>query len=147
MKKNNKENLLGYSIGRTGWYLRSLLNKLLKDGGFSITNEQWVVLKVIAESPGVSQTEIAEKSLKDKTNITRILDLLEKGAYVERRKDAQDRRMYRIHITKKGLEILKNVNSVTRKTNEICTRSLSKREVRELIKSLDAVCISIKSQL
>ncbi len=147
MTKNSKENSLGYAIGKTNWYLKTLLNKLLREGGCSITNEQWIVLKVISANPAVSQTEIAEKTLKDKTNITRILDLLEKSACIERRRDDRDRRMYRIHITEQGKRILKAVNPVTQKTDEICTHSLSKKEVKELIESLDAICISIKNEL
>lgn len=147
MTNTGKENSLGYAIGRTNWYLKTLLNKLLKEEGFNITNEQWIVLKVIAANPGVSQTEIAEKSLKDKTNITRILDLLEKSAYIERRKDDRDRRMNRIHITRQGRKILKAVHPVTQKTDEICTHSLNNKRVKEIIQSLDAICNRITQEL
>lgn len=147
MTKSEKEITLGYTIGRTNWYIKTLLNKLLKEEGFSITNEQWVVLKVIAFSPGLSQTEIAEKSLKDKTNITRILDLLEKHGYIERQKDDRDRRMYRIYITKEGRDILQAINPITRKLEEISIGSLSTKKQKELIDSLDGVCNSIKNKL
>ena len=147
MTNTGKENSLGYAIGRTNWYLKTLLNKFLKEERLNITNEQWIVLKVISANPAVSQTEIAEKSLKDKTNITRMLDLLEKSGYIERRKDDRDRRMNRIHITKQGDKILKAVNPVTQKTDEICTHSLNKKQVKELIQSLDAICIKIKKEL
>lgn len=147
MTKNGKENSLGYAIGKTNWYLKTLLNKLLKEEGLNITNEQWIVLKVICANPAVSQTEIAEKSLKDKTNITRILDILEKNAYIERRKDHKDRRMNRIHITEQGLKILKAVNPVTQKTDKICTDSLNKKQAKELIQSLDTICIKIRKEL
>ena len=144
---NNTDNSLGYAIGRTNWYLKTLLNKLLKEEGFNITNEQWIVLKVIRENPAVSQTEIAELSQKDKTNITRILDLLEKNTYIERRRDDRDRRMNRIYITKHGKKVLTAVNPVTQKINKICTQSLNEKEVNDLIRSLDAVCTSIRSRL
>lgn len=144
---NYNDNSLGYAIGRTNWYLKTLLNKILKAEGFGITNEQWLVLKVIREYPAASQTEIAELSQKDKTNITRILDLLEKSAYIERRRDDRDRRMNRIYITEQGKKILTAINPVTQKINEICTQSLNEKEVDELIRSLDVVCNSIRSQL
>ncbi|MCP4021109.1 MAG: MarR family transcriptional regulator [Desulfobacteraceae bacterium] len=126
--------------------MKTLLNKLLKEG-FNITNEQWLVLKVILENPAVSQTKIAEKSLKDKTNITRILDLLEKSSYIERRRDDRDRRMNRIHITEQGKKILKAVNPVTQKTDGICKHSLDKKQVKELIQSLNTICKSIENEL
>ncbi len=147
MTESNNEKSLGYSIGKTNWYLKTLLNKFLKEEECGITNEQWIVLKVIEANPAVSQTEIAEKSQKDKTNITRILDLLEKRACIERRKDDRDRRMYRVHITEQGKEILNTVNPITQKTDEICTQALSKNQVMALIDSLDAVCDNIKKEL
>ncbi len=147
MTKNTDYNSLGYAIGRTNWYLKTLLNKVLSEEGFNITNEQWIVLKVIQEHPAASQTEIAEHSQKDKTNITRILDLLEKSVLIERRRDERDRRMNRIYITEQGKKKLKAVNPVTQRINDICTQPLNKEEVEELIKSLDAVCNAIRGEL
>lgn len=147
MKKNKNDYSLGYAIGKTNWYLKTLLNKYLREEGCGITNEQWLVLKVIEANPGVSQTEIAEKSQKDKTNITRILDLLEKSECIERRKDNNDRRMYRIHATQKGGEVLKQVNPITKKTENICTQSLSKKQVKEIITLLDGVCDNIRKEI
>ena len=147
MTNKNKGNSLGYAIGRTNWYMRNLINKLLREEGLNITNEQWIVLKVINEIPGLSQTEIAEKSLKDKTNITRILDLLEKSMFIERHKDDRDRRMYRIYITEQGKKILKAVNPITQKTDDISRHSLNKNEVTRLLESLDAICMTIKGKL
>jgi DNA-binding MarR family transcriptional regulator len=147
MPKNSNEKELGYAIGKTNWYLKTLLNKLLREEECGITNEQWLVLKVIDANPAVSQTEIAEKSQKEKTNITRIIDLLENNGFIERRRDEKDRRMYRIHATEEGKKVLKAVNPITQKTEEICAQTLNKKQVKEIIDSLDAVCESIKKEL
>lgn len=147
MSKNSHEHALGYTIGKTNWYLKTLLNKLLREEECGITNEQWLVLKVIDANPAVSQTQIAEKSQKDKTNITRIIDLLEKSGCIERRRDERDRRMYRIYATQEGKKVLKTVNPITKKTEKICTQSLNEKQVKEIIDSLNAVCDSIKNEL
>lgn len=147
MTDNRKDNSLGYAIGKTNWYIKTLLSNLLKKEGLSITNEQWIVLKIISKNPGVSQTEIAEESLKDKTNITRILDLLEKGALIERHRDSSDRRMNRIYITDQGKRTLITISPVIQKTDEICTQSLTQKDIKELIKTLDVICMGIKNQL
>lgn len=147
MGKDSNGKAAGYAIGRTSWYMKTLLNKLLGENESGITYEQWLVLKVIAENPGMSQTEVAEKSQKDKTNITRMIDVLEKCGFIERRKDEHDRRMYRIHATPEGAMVLKRVGPLTQKTEEICTRSLSREQVAELIGLLDVVCSNIKREL
>ena len=147
MDKNNEENRLGYTIGKTNWYLKTLLNKLLKEEECGITNEQWLVLKVVEANPGVSQTQIAEKSQKDKTNITRILDLLEKNVCIERRRDDKDRRIYRIHITDQGKKVLESVSPVTLKTESICKSALPPEKITELIESLNTICERVKREL
>jgi MarR family transcriptional regulator, organic hydroperoxide resistance regulator len=147
MSTISNEKSIGYAIGKTNWYLKTLLNKLLREEACGITNEQWLVLKVIDANPAVSQTEIAKKSQKEKTNITRIIDLLENSGFIERRRDESDRRMYRIHATEKGKNVLKTVNPITQKTEKICAQSLNEIQVKEIIDSLDAVCESIKKEL
>lgn len=147
MPTNNNGKELGYAIGKTNWYFKALLNKLLRKEQCGITTEQWLVLKVIDANPASSQTEVAEKSQKEKTNITRIIDLLEKNGFIERRRDDKDRRMYRIHATEEGQKVLKAVNHITQKTEEICVHSLNEKQVKEVIDSLDAICESIKKEL
>ena len=147
MSKNNNALSIGYAIGKTNWYLKTLINKLLREEQCRITNEQWLVLKVIDANPGMSQTEVAEKSQKEKTNITRIIDLLERSGCIERRKDERDRRFYRIHATEEGQEVLKTVVPITEKAEEICTQSLSEKQIKEMIDSLNIVCDSIKKEL
>lgn len=148
MPENNSiSSSLGYAIGRTNWYLKTYVNKLLKEGGVSITNEQWLVLKEVSFNPGLSQTEIAEKCIKDKTNITRILDLLENKGYLERKKDHKDRRMYRIHITDQGKHVIDAVMPITQKTNDVCKKALKDEEINVLIKLLDTICGNVKKHL
>lgn len=147
MNSNSNEKSIGYAIGKTNWYLKTLINNYFKKEGYNITSEQWFVLKVIYANPSMSQTELAEKSRKDKTNITRIIDLLEKHAYIERRRDEYDRRIYRINITENGKKILKMVNPVTQKTDKICIQSLNKTEVMKLIELLNIICKDIKKEL
>ena len=147
MSKSSNELSLGYAIGKTNWYLKTLINKLLREEECSITNEQWLVLKVVDSNPGMSQTEVAERSQKEKTNITRIIDLLEKSGCVERRKDKRDRRYYRIYATGEGKKVLKMVSPITEKTEEICTQSLSRKQIGEMIALLDTVCDNVKKEL
>lgn len=147
MKTKNNKNTIGYAIGRSNWYLRTLFNKLLKEEGINLTNEQWTVLKIISTYPALSQTEIAENSLKDKTNVTRILDVLEKNNYIARQRDENDRRKYQILLTTAGKNILEDVWPVAKKLEKICTGNMNENEVNNLISSLDSICNKIKKYL
>ena len=147
MSTINNNRSVGYAIGKTNWYLKTLLSKFLRQEDCGLTTEQWLVLKVIEASPGMSQTEVAQASQKEKTNITRIIDVLEKSGFIERRTDERDRRFYRIHATPKGQEVLLAVNPITRKTEQICTESLTKEQVNVLMDTLEVICRNIKKEL
>ena len=55
-----------------------------KENGFGVTLDQWLVLKRISEVPGIAQIDIANSTFKDPAAVTRILDILERKALVER---------------------------------------------------------------
>lgn len=138
---------VGYAIARTGYYQRTLLHKLFAKHTISITNEQWVVLKTIASQTGITQTEISKRTLKDKTNITRILDLLEKGGYIRRNKDESDRRIYRITLSSKGASVLESVTPLVDEGELIVCNALTELEQQQLIALLSKVSLSIKEVL
>ncbi|MGB3781077.1 MAG: MarR family transcriptional regulator [Tunicatimonas sp.] len=70
--------------------------------GFGITVEQWILLKIIHESDGISQRELADQSFRDPASITRTLDLLHVRGFIDRLPVPENRRQYRILLTKKG---------------------------------------------
>lgn len=79
---NNNFNInesLGFLISITNASIRTFFNRAIKKNGIEATAEQWGILNIVKESPGIIQNDIAGKSMKDKTNVTRILDLLEKN--------------------------------------------------------------------
>ena len=139
--------LLGYKLARTNFYQRSLLQSLFKKYDVSITNEQWVVMKIIAGSPGLSQTEIARRSLKDKTNITRILDVLDKSGHIERHRSTTDRRRFEIRLTKKGDAALETVSPAMVEGESILHSGLTPTEVEKLKQLLDKVASGIQKAL
>jgi DNA-binding MarR family transcriptional regulator len=93
---------LGFLIYRTALGLKAALQRFFKDNGFEITAEQWSIIRRLGEEEGLSQREIGEKAAKDKPNITRMLDALEKKRIIFRQPDPRDRRKYCIYLTKDG---------------------------------------------
>ena len=93
---------LGFVIYRTALALKSALQRFFKEHGFEITVEQWAIIRHLWEEDGLSQREIAEKTSKDKPNITRMVDALEQKRLVFRQPDPRDRRKYCIYLTKEG---------------------------------------------
>ena len=100
------DNAIGYLIGHAAMRIKIGLRRLFVNSGLDITPEQWVVLFRLHERQGLTQSELGDRTVKDKTTITRILDRLEDKRLVERRRDAQDRRTRRLHLTETGATTL-----------------------------------------
>ncbi|MCZ8286166.1 MAG: MarR family transcriptional regulator, partial [Bacteroidia bacterium] len=78
------------------------LSKLMKAQNLPISPEQFSVLSHLWQKDGLQQTELALCTNRNRANVTRILDILERERIVERRDDAIDRRVFRIYLTDKG---------------------------------------------
>ena len=92
----------GFLIYKTAAMMKAELARASHSAGFAITPEQWTVLSRLWESEGESQTVLAERTSKDRHNITRILDLLKKNGLVSREPDPKDSRSRRIFLTDEG---------------------------------------------
>jgi len=135
MRKKGAFNLagsLGFLVGRANAAMRAGFNRAIGEAGIAATAEQWGVLNIVRSSPGIIQSEIAERSMKDRTNVTRMLDLLEKNGHIERRSDADDRRSYRIYITAAGVSLLDRLRPLAVAVNKKATRGFTGEERRLL---------------
>ena len=141
------QELLGYLVSNTQWYMRTLFNKLIKEAGVTVTPEQWGILKIVEYEPGIKQTEIARRGLKDKTNVTRMLDVLEKYGHIERRKDPNDRRAYRIYLTATGKAAMKKLFRVAENANAIAAADFSEPELRRLKEDLKRICETVAEEI
>ncbi len=81
--------------------------------GLGVTVDQWVLLKIIEENRTLSQSELAEKSLRDPASITRTLDILQKKSLVTREPIPENRRQYDVQLTEEGNDfVLENMKMV-----------------------------------
>lgn len=102
------ENTLGYRINRSAIIMKIELQNRFKNAGFSITPEEWVILNRLWESDGMNQNEISQKTLKDKTTVTRFLNGMEKDGLIRRVVAEEDRRSRLIFLTDKGKLLKEN---------------------------------------
>jgi len=104
--------ILFYNIDKAIRSYRAYAQKQLKAHGYTITVDQWLVMKAIMENPGVSQQELAEMVFKDTASMTRIIELLVKAGYMSRETDPSDRRKTILTIKADGLKIIRNVQAI-----------------------------------
>ncbi len=99
---------------------------------FDITPEQFAILALLQEHDGLQQREIADLLAKDRPNITRILDRMQKKRLLSRKTDTADRRAVRVHLTKAGQKIYPELEQIAIKYRDQAYRGLSKDDQQQL---------------
>lgn len=76
------------------------------------TPEQWALLMLLSVKDGQYQRQLAKSLLKDRPNITRIIDLLESKQLVIRKQDEDNKRKFRIFLTEEGRKIATDYRTI-----------------------------------
>ncbi|HBI01631.1 MAG TPA: MarR family transcriptional regulator [Flavobacterium sp.] len=122
---------------------RMFAQKRLKENGLKITIDQWLVLKTINENPDIAQNELADMVFKDNASVTRIIELLVKSDYLERKKDQNDRRKSVLKITKLGSKTIEKVYQVVQENRQIALTGINQAEleiVDRVLKKISQNC-------
>jgi MarR family 2-MHQ and catechol resistance regulon transcriptional repressor len=88
----------------TNSMLAELLPPLQRD--FGLTESQLGVLEALHHLGPLAQGQICQKILKSGSNVTTVVDNLERDGLVRRVRDADDRRVQVVHLTEQGRELI-----------------------------------------
>jgi homoprotocatechuate degradation regulator HpaR len=72
----------------------------------NVTEQQWRVVRVVAEAGTLDATEVANRASILAPSLTRMIKSLETRKFIKRQKDAKDGRRVMLQITPLGLEFL-----------------------------------------
>ena len=98
---------LPYQIEKASVYIRLKGALLLNQLDAGITLEQFITLDAISTGKGVCQRDLAKILLKDRSNVTRILNLLEDKGLIYREMSQKSNRMVKVsYLTDKGQELI-----------------------------------------
>jgi len=67
-----------------------------------LTPSQFAVLEALYHLGSLTQGEVSTKVLKSGSNMTTVIDNLERDGLVRRERDAKDRRVINVHLTEAG---------------------------------------------
>lgn len=99
------EDCFSFLIGKAAQQVTRRTRELLAP--FGVTPVQYATLYLLWRRDGLSAAELGANLVLDSATMTGIVDRLEAAGLTERRADASDRRISRIHLTQKGA-VLKN---------------------------------------
>jgi len=108
------DNALGFWIARVYFVSRGTLYRRFRAHGVDMTPEQWMVLVRLWEQEGVTQTLLAERTLRDAPTMSRILAAMERADLISRRVDPMDRRARLVFLTDRGRGLRKALSAEAR---------------------------------
>jgi MarR family 2-MHQ and catechol resistance regulon transcriptional repressor len=115
----------------------SLLARLAERNSIGdLTYSQFAVLEALYHLGPLTQGEVSQKVLKSGSNMTMVIDNLERDGLVRRERDVHDRRVIRVHLTEAGSRKLEAVlpGHVAALVEEFSVLSASEQE------TLGALC-------
>lgn len=77
---------------------------------WGLSPSQFNVLNLLRDYPeGTSQTELSRELIMHRSNVTGLVDRLEKQGLVQRLKDPEDRRAHRVVLTTSGKALMRKI--------------------------------------
>jgi MarR family transcriptional regulator, transcriptional regulator for hemolysin len=101
---------LPFEIGETAHALRKAFDRLAV--GLGVTRAQWKVLFKLTRTPGLRQVELADMLDLEPITLCRIVDRLEEAGLVERTRDPEDRRAWRLHVTAGAQPLIEKLQGI-----------------------------------
>jgi len=132
-------NSIGHIVNIVANKMKFELEQTFQKNGYDMTAQQWMILSIVYENEGISQNELAVKSKKDKTNITRIIEKLESKNLIERIQSDNDKRVILVFATDLGKKTREGLSKLALEVIEKSTLNVSSQE--------QVVCIQILKKI
>lgn len=129
---------IGLKSSRMNRKMIRFLNRSLE--WYELTLEQWVVLSTLAEQESINQKTLSIKAGKDPASLLRILDILERKGFIERRQFQGDRRASSLFITDEGKKLRNEVAPYIEAHFKKITNNISERDIEiyeQVLKKID----------
>lgn len=98
-----------------------------------LTEAQFNVLNVLGPNPaGLSQRELSDVLIVDRSNVTNMLDRMEQNGWVRRGDHPADRRIYVVTLTPEGRKLWQKVLPEYLAAVEAVTAGFSEAEMRKV---------------
>jgi DNA-binding MarR family transcriptional regulator len=124
---------IGFLLSQLGHRAATLFAELLTP--LELTPPLAGIVRLIARQPGLSQQELAQRLNLLPSRVVAFVDDLESRGYLTRQRNDTDRRLYALHLTPKGQELMTELGGVAREHDRQLTKGLT-TEQRKHLRSL-----------
>jgi DNA-binding MarR family transcriptional regulator len=106
---------------------------------YGLSAAQWRLLVRVFKEEGVAQARLAELLEIEPISVSRLIDRMEEGGWIERRNDVADRRVRMIYLTEKSREIFDGLRGMATQVFDYALSRLSPEERRTTIHGLKII--------
>ena len=111
---------------------------------FGLSRTQWRTLAYLIKTEGMTQTELAKCLELERATIGLTIDRLEKLEFVERRPAEKDRRVWRIFLRQKAIDIIPELREEASGVYQIMFKGISKADVATLRSTMEKMARNLK---
>ena len=104
---------------------------------FSLKQPEWRVMAVLGEKPGLSASQVAQRTAMDKVAVSRAVNGLLEAGRINRSFDECDRRRSILSLSTKGEAIYRRIVPVAKRYEDALLEGLNGEEKRQLDSVLD----------
>jgi DNA-binding MarR family transcriptional regulator len=130
---------LGFLMNRLANRLRAELAAGFASHGYDITPDQWSILSRLSEQDGISQNELGGRIAKEKTNIARMIEVMERKQLVRRQVSDEDQRQRMVYLTPLGIKTYQNLIPIAQSILDQARQGFTDAEIAYLITMLNQV--------
>ena len=107
---------------------------------WDLSPSQFNVLNLLHSHPeGLTQTDLGRQLLTHRSNVTGLVDRLEKRGLVQRKESSADRRVYRVVLTREGERLLASILPHYHQEAQHVWDGVPDKGVTDLLEALDHV--------
>lgn len=110
-------------------------NGLMAEAGIYMQLEQLPLLMILQRG-NLSQRELSDRTMRDKSSILRSISALEKKALVVVQKDKVDKRKNIVSLTEEGMNLAKQIRSLMKKAEDEVLAVFSSKERMEALQTI-----------
>lgn len=131
------EQSLGFHCSLTFKAFRQAMEKRLE--GTGISSVHFIALAHLIALGPMPQNALGEKLFITPPSTARLVDRMERDGWVERRSDAQDRRLKLVTLTSRAEAVWDEINHYARDVVEQAYKGIAADDIEQAIETLDRV--------
>jgi MarR family transcriptional regulator, transcriptional regulator for hemolysin len=134
---------LQFLVRDVGRLSRRRFEQFGQELGLSLTRAQCFALVHVAREPGLSQAHLAHLMDVEPIALVRLIDRLQAENLVERRLDPNDRRVWRLYLTRTAASATERIQRISNAVTERAFVNVPQRERTALVAMLQQIKVNL----